>query len=157
MKKGKFPHVGPYAPEKLVGPGEVFKPGEAGSTQDIVSPGDIMNPMVYHGAERIAGTGERIAGIWETISGWLDTILTWVGPLGELLDLLEQYGIITPTERQGAEGLTREEVARMIEEKYKIAAPSWQKYLPWIVTGGLGLGLIAALLARRKPVYIAER
>ncbi|NVM22989.1 MAG: hypothetical protein HWN68_14560 [Desulfobacterales bacterium] len=136
VMEGAGPFLGPYPPKTGLIPGEA---------------------LLHRGGARIAAPPERIAGIWETISGWLNTIVTWVGPLGELLDLLEQYGIITPTEREGAEGLTREEVARMIEEKYAIAAPSWQKYLPWVVAGGLGVGLIAVLLARRKPVYVVEK
>jgi len=49
------PFLGPHPPKKDVIPGEGFRVGERGATEDIVSPGDITHPMVHHGAERIEG------------------------------------------------------------------------------------------------------
>lgn len=99
---------------------------------------------------RIAGASPN--SIWQTIWSSLTDLVNWIieSPenLKTILDILVEYGVITPEEKGGMEGLTREQVAAMIEAKLG-AAPTWEKYLPWIIAGGLGVGLILVLALRR--------
>ena len=90
-----------------------------------------------------------IAGWWDIISGWIDSINEWVGPLIDLYTALEEAGIITPAQKEQAEteGWTKEQLIQLIRAQM---APAWQTYLPWIVCGGLGVGLILVLAWRKK-------
>ena len=89
-----------------------------------------------------------IAGWWETLAGWIDSITEWVGPLIDLYTTLEEAGIITPAQKEQAEseGWTKEELISLIRAQM---APTWQTYLPWIIAGGLGIGLILVLALRK--------
>ena len=90
-----------------------------------------------------------IAGWWETLSGWIDNINEWVGPLIDLYTALEEAGIITLGQKKQAEseGWTKAELISLIRAQM---TPAWERYLPWIVCGGLGIGLILVLALRKK-------
>lgn len=85
---------------------------------------------------------------WETLLGWISNIKEWVGPLVDLYKELEEAGIITHAEREQAEieGWTKEELISLIKAQM---APAWERYLPWIIAGGLGIGLILVLVLRK--------
>lgn len=89
-----------------------------------------------------------IAGWWETLTGWINTISEWVGPLIDLYTTLEEAGIITSGQKEQAEaeGWSKEELISLIKAQM---APPWERYLPWIVVSGLGIGLILVLALRK--------
>lgn len=118
----------------------------------LSNPGDIE--QIY--SEQFS----RIGGWWETIWGSLTDLIKWIvenpETVGSILETLVKYGVITPDEKGGMEGLTKEQIAAMIEAKIG-AAPTWQTYLPWIAAGGLGIGLILVLALRRSvPIYVGK-
>ena len=86
---------------------------------------------------------------WDILKGWIETISVWVGDLAELYKELEEAGIITKEQKDKAEaeGWTKEELIALIRAQM---APAWQTYLPWIICGGLGIGLVLALTLRKK-------
>jgi len=89
-----------------------------------------------------------IAGWWETLTGWIENINKYIGPLIDLYSQLEEAGIITSAQREQAEeeGWTKEQLISLIRAQM---APAWERYLPWIVCGGLGIGLILVLALRK--------
>jgi len=86
--------------------------------------------------------------LWKTLSSWIENINEWVGPLIDLYKELEEAGIITheQAEQAEAEGWTKEELIALVRAQM---APAWQTYLPWIVCGGLGIGLILVLALKK--------
>lgn len=116
------------------------------------------NPGLETGLTRIAGASPN--SIWETIWSSLTDLVNWIienpETVDSILETLVQFGIITVPEKEGMGGLTKEQVATMIEAKLG-AAPTWEKYLPWLIGGGLGVGLLAVLLRRPAPVYVAGK
>lgn len=80
---------------------------------------------------------------------WWDWIVNLAANLAEIYAALVEAGIITLAEATSMEGqgLTREEIAAIVDAR--IAAARWQTYLPWIIAGGLGIGLILALTLRK--------
>jgi len=93
----------------------------------------------------IAGWWEDL---WKTVGDWVKDINEWVGPLSELWDFLVVKGIVTPAQADTgkAEDWSKEEIISLIRAQM---APAWQTYLPWIIAGGLGVGLILALVLRK--------
>lgn len=91
---------------------------------------------------------EEDATWWDTLTGWITTITQWAGSLTDIYKGLENAGIITSGQKEQAEaeGWTKEELIALIRAQM---APTWQTYLPWIVTGGLGIGLILVLVLRK--------
>ncbi|GAH99951.1 unnamed protein product [marine sediment metagenome] len=89
-----------------------------------------------------------IAGWWDILKGWIDSINVWVGPLIDLYKELEEAGIITPAQRDKAEseGWTKEQLVSLIRAQM---APAWERYLPWIIAGGLGIGLVLVLALKK--------
>ena len=84
------------------------------------------------------------------MSNWWDWIVNIATGMAEIFSVLVEYGIITQTEADDIQnqGLTREQIAALIDQR--IAATSgWQKWIPWIITGGLGAGLLYVLLRRK--------
>lgn len=93
---------------------------------------------------------------WDILKGWIQEIKVWTAPLIDLYKQLEEAGIITPAQRDKAEneGWTKEELTALIRAQM---APAWERYLPWIIAGGIGVGLLAVLLRRpAAPVYVAR-
>ncbi|MBA7491166.1 hypothetical protein ES702_01711 [subsurface metagenome] len=93
---------------------------------------------------------------WDTLLGWIENIDKYIGPLIDLYKELEEAGIITheQAEQAEAEGWTKEELTALIRAQM---APAWERYLPWIIAGGIGVGLLAVLLRRpAAPVYVAR-
>jgi len=95
------------------------------------------------------------ASWWDILKGWVQEIKVWVGPLIDLYKQLEEAGIITPAQKEQAEaeGWTKEELISLIQAQM---APAWEKYLPWLIGGGLGIGLLVVLLRRPAPIYAAK-
>lgn len=146
------------ANESLLFPGDVLRSDVSYKDfpEDITKRESYQLLPFYQELKGAAGTTP--AGWWETIWTSLTDLVTWVlenpGTVDSILETLVKYGIITTGEKTGMEGLTKEQVAAMIEAKLG-AAPAWEKYLPWLIGGGLGLALVIALVARgRAPVYI---
>lgn len=90
-----------------------------------------------------------IAGWWDTLLGWIEKIEKYIGPLVDIYSQLEEAGIITHGQREQAEaeGWTKAELISLIRAQM---APAWQTYVPWIIAGGLGIGLILVLALRKK-------
>jgi len=78
-----------------------------------------------------------------------DWIVNIAETLAEVYSKLVDVGIITSAEKESmeAQGLTREEIAAIVDAR--LAAARWQTYLPWIIAGGLGIGLILVLALRK--------
>ena len=83
-------------------------------------------------------------------SNWWDWIVWSATNLAEIYRVLVEAGIITQGEADdmGAQDLTREEIAAIVEERVA-AVTGWQQWLPWVITAGLGTGLIVVLLRRK--------
>ena len=84
-------------------------------------------------------------------STWWDWIVNLASTLGDIYNTLVSTGIISSGEAdtmQG-QGLTREEIAAIVDARIAAARPEWEKYLPWIITGGIGIGLILVLALRK--------
>ncbi|MBA7601594.1 hypothetical protein ES703_08671 [subsurface metagenome] len=99
--------------------------------------------------EQWASQFQRIgASWWDILKGWIQEINVWVGPLIDLYKQLEEAGIITKEERDKAEneGWTKEQLISLIRAQ---APPAWERYLPWITVGGLGIGLVLVLALRK--------
>lgn len=80
-------------------------------------------------------------------TSWWDWIVTGATDIAQIYTVLVDAGIIKPGE--SLEGMTREEIAAMVDARLA-AALGWRTYVPWIVAGGLGIGLILVLTLRRK-------
>ena len=82
-------------------------------------------------------------------TNWWDWIVNIAGTLADIYSKLVEVGIITTAEAESMEGqgLTREEIAAIVDAR--LAAARWQTYLPWIIAGGLGIGLILVLALRK--------
>lgn len=115
-----------------------------------------MMPAQFDSLFTRAGNPSWWSELWETLSGWIKNINEWVGPLIDLYKELEEAGIITPAQaaQAEAEGWTKEELISLIKAQMQ---PAWQKYLPWIIAGGFGIALLAVLLGRKPPVYVATK
>ncbi len=102
----------------------------------------------------------RIGGwwsdLWKTLGDWIKDIDEWIGPLGTLWDWLVEEGIVTPAQADKGkdEDWTKEQIIELIRLQM---TPAWEKYLPWLIGGGLGIGLLAVLLRRPAPVYVAAK
>jgi len=96
------------------------------------------------GLRRVAGASPSW---WDILLGWIEDIDKYIGPLINLYVALEEAGIITPAQREQAEaeGWTKEQLVSLIRAQM---APAWEKYLPWVITGGIGIGLILVLALR---------
>jgi len=83
-------------------------------------------------------------------TNWWDWIVNVATSLAEIYSELVAAGIITQGEADdyGTQGLTREEIAAIVEQRIA-AVTGWQQYLPWMVTAGLGAGLIVVLLRKK--------
>lgn len=81
----------------------------------------------------------------DTGKSWIDYILDIANALPDVIDALIDAGIITPAE--GSEAWTREELAAFIDARLA-AGMGWKDYLPWIVAGGLGIGLLIVVLRK---------
>lgn len=105
--------------------------------------------------EQWASQFQRIGGWWQTLLGWIEDIEKYTGPLIDLYNELEKAGIITKEEKDKAEneGWTKAELISLIKAQM---APTWQTYLPWVIAGGIGVGLLAVLLRRPAPIYVAK-
>ena len=83
-------------------------------------------------------------------SWWTD----WIKNIAESIALIYQTlvgaGIITQREADDmqSQGITRDEIAAIIEQKLA-AAYGWQKWLPWMICCGLGAGLIVLILRKK--------
>lgn len=117
------------------------------------NPGSVQE--IYK--EQFQHIGSWWSDFWTTISGWIEKINEFSGPLVELYETLENAGIITSAQKEQAEaeGWTKEELISLIQAQM---TPTWQKFLPWLVGGGLGVALLIVLLGRSKqaPIYIAK-
>ena len=80
-----------------------------------------------------------------TKESWLDYILNILNALPDVIDALIDAGIITPAE--GSQAWTREELAAFIDARLA-AGMGWKDYLPWIIAGGLGIGLLIVVLRK---------
>jgi len=80
---------------------------------------------------------------------WWDWIVNIAETLADIYKELVEAGIITTGEAESMEGqgLTREEIAAIVDAR--LAAARWQTYLPWIIAGGLGIGLVLVLALRK--------
>lgn len=152
----------------------LYIPHKAGASPGIVYPEDMFIPeeprsawekesyqVLMQGLHGAAGASP--AGwwgtFWSSITGIVKYILENPSTLTDILSVLVDTGVISSSEKEGMEGLTREEVAAIVEAKLAAAKPAWEKYLPWLIGGGLGIGLLAVLLGRRAPppVYVMEK
>lgn len=80
----------------------------------------------------------------ETKIEWLDWIRTFVGGLGDIYAELVKAKLITPAEAE--QGLSREELLTLVDARLRaIEKPWYQTWAPWIITGGLGVGLLYVL------------
>lgn len=83
-------------------------------------------------------------------TNWWDWIVNVATGIAEIYSTLVENGIITQGEADDyqTQGLTREEIAALVEARIA-AVTGWQQYLPWMITAGLGAGLIFALLRKK--------
>ena len=80
-----------------------------------------------------------------TKKSWIDYILDIFNALPDVIDALIAAGIITSAE--GEQDWTRDELAALIDARLA-AERGWIDYLPWIVAGGLGVGLLIVVLKK---------
>lgn len=83
-------------------------------------------------------------------SNWWDWIVNLATDLAEIYNALVEAGIITTGEAESmeAEGLTREEIAAIVDARLA-AARGWQIYVPWIAVGALGIAFILVLALKK--------
>ena len=84
----------------------------------------------------------------DTEKSWIDYILDIFNALPDVIDALIEAGIITPAEGYEFGTLSREELAALIDARLAVAEKGWKDYLPWIVAGGLGIGLLLVVLKK---------
>ncbi|MQY69694.1 MAG: hypothetical protein GH145_02375 [Firmicutes bacterium] len=82
----------------------------------------------------------------DTKKSWIDYILDIFNALPDVIDALIEAGIITPAE--GSQAWTRAELAALVDARLAAAEKGWKDYLPWIVAGGLGIGLLIVVLRK---------
>lgn len=79
-------------------------------------------------------------------TGWWDWIVNLATDLPTIYTALVDAGIIKAEE--SLEGMSREEIAAMVDARLA-AALGWRTYLPWIIAGGLGIGLLYVALRKK--------
>ena len=82
----------------------------------------------------------------DTKKSWIDYILDIFNALPDVIDSLINAGIITPAE--GSQAWTRAELAALVDARLAAVEKGWKDYLPWIVAGGLGVGLLIVVLRK---------
>jgi len=81
-----------------------------------------------------------------TTKSWIDYILDLFNALPDVIDALIDAGLITPAE--GSQAWTRAELAALVDARLA-AEKGWKDYLPWIVAGGLGIGLLIVVVLKK--------
>jgi len=81
---------------------------------------------------------------------WWQWIVNVATSMAQIYDVLVEYGIISQGEADDYlnQGLSREEIAALVDQRIAATA-GWEKWIPWVITGALGSGLLYVLLKKK--------